>query len=278
MRRAAVENARAAGVSERCACRLVGQPRATERYRSIRPRREELRERLRSLAAEWHRKGYRFFVTLFQREKQVINHKLVYRIYQEEGLNVGRNRRRRKRVAEARCPMPEPSRVNECWGMDFVSESLVTGRRFRILNIVDALSREDLDGPVNTSIASKQVVESLDRIALDRGGYPDRIVVDNGPEFRSRELDAWAYRTGVKLHFIDPGKPIQNSVTESYNGRMRDECLNVHWWTTLEEARKGIQEWRRRYNTERPHGSLGKRTPAEFAAHHQALRLSTVST
>lgn len=265
-------------MSERSACRAVGQPRATERYRPVRDPRHELRKRLRSLATEWHRRGYRFFTTLLKREGHPVNHKLVYRIYREERLNVGRSRRRRKRVSEARCPMPAPNRINECWGMDFVSDALVNGRRFRILNVIDALSREDLDGPVDTSIPAKRVVEALDQIALERGGYPAWIVVDNGPEFRSRELDAWAYRNGVKLHFIDPGKPIQNPVTESYNGRMRDECLNMNWWNTPEEARTGVRSWRTRYNTERPHGSLGKKTPAEFAAHYRTLSYTDMAT
>lgn len=278
MRRAAVASARAAGVSERVACRLVDQPRSTERYRSIRPPRTELRESLRSLAAEWHRRGYRFFVTLFHREGKRHNHKLIHRIYKEESLQVGQRRHRRKRVAEARCPMPAPTHLNECWGMDFMSDSLLGGRRFRILNVVDALSREDLDGPVGTSLPAARVVEALDQMALERGEYPKRIVIDNGPEFRSRELDAWAFKNGTKLHFIDRGKPTQNSVTESYNGRMRDECLNMNWWNNLGEARTGIRAWRKRYNTERPHGSLGKKTPAECAAHYRALSYADVST
>jgi putative transposase len=278
MRRAAVGEARAAGLSERRACRLVGQPRATERYRSVRDPLEDLRDRLKVLALEWHRRGYRYFTIVLVREGWTVNHKRVYRINREERLNVGRSRRRRKRVSEARCPMPAPSRVNECWGMDFVSDALINGRRIRILNIVDGLSREDLDGPIDTSLPAVRVVEALDRIALERGAYPERLIVDNGPEFRSRQLDAWAYQNGVALHFIDPGKPIQNALTESYNGRMRDECLNMNWWPTLGSAQAGIRKWRQRYNTERPHGSLGYKTPEEFAAHHRALSSQAVPT
>jgi putative transposase len=230
------------------------------------------------LAAGWTRRGYRFLTMLLRREGCRVNHKRVYRLYREEGLAVRRRRRRRKQMAEARRPVPPPSRLNECWGMDFVSDGLVGGRRVRILNIVDGLSREDLDGPIDTSLPARRVIEALDRIALERGEYPVRIIVDNGPEFRSREMDAWAYGQGVELAFIDPGKPIQNPITESYNGRMRDECLNVNHWSTLEEACAGITTWRRRYNTERPHGSLGNRTPAEYAAYKRALSDSTVAT
>jgi len=277
-RRSAVESARAAGLSERRACRLVRQPRSTERYRSRREPQEELRERLRALASEWLRRGYRFLHTLLRREGQRVNHKRVYRLYREEGLTVRRRRRRRKQMAVARCPMPEPSRLNECWGADFMTDSLVSGRRIRILNVIDALSREGLASEVDTSLPARRMVEILEQIALERESYPARLVLDNGPEMRSRELDAWAFEHGVALDFIDPGKPMQNPVTESYNGRMRDECLNANWWWSVEHARQGINAWRVKYNTERPHGSLGDRTPAEYAAAKQALSYAEMAT
>jgi putative transposase len=221
-----------------------------------------LRQRLRELAVERVRWGYRRLHVLLLREGVVVNHKRVYRLYREEGLAV--RRRKRKRVAVARQPMTVPSQLNECWGMDFMSDALINGRRLRVLNVVDELSREGLASEVDTSLPAKRVTRVLDEIALERG-YPRRIRVDNGPEFRSAVLDAWAYEHGVILEFIQPGKPIQNSITESYNGRMRDECLNVHWFRTIAEASQAINAHRVDYNHVRPHGSLDKRTPVEFA-------------
>lgn len=222
-----------------------------------------LRARLRQLAEERVRWGYRRLHVLLEREGTKANHKRIYRLYRDEGLAV--RRRKRKRVAVARQPMPAPARLNDCWAMDFVSDVLASGRKFRVLNVVDTLSREALASDVDTSLSGARVVRSLETLALWRG-YPARITCDNGPEFRSRALDAWAYEHRVTLDFIAPGKPIQNSVCESFNGRMRDECLNVHWWRTVEEARRGIEEYRRDYNQVRPHSSLDDRTPAAYAA------------
>jgi len=191
-----------------------------------------------------------------------VNVKRVYRLYREEGLAV--RRRKRKRVAVARAPQPAPSRLNERWTMDFMSDVLAGGKRFRILNVVESLSREALASEVDTSLPALRVIRALEEVALERG-YPRRIVVDNGSEFRSMALDAWAYERGVELEFIQPGKPIQNAVVESFNGRMRDELLNQHWWRTLDEARRAIADYREDYNHVRPHSSLGNQTPEEFA-------------
>lgn len=191
-----------------------------------------------------------------------MNVKRVYRLYREEGLAV--RRRKRKRVAVARAPQPAPSRLNERWTMDFMSDVLAGGKRFRILNVVESLSREALASEVDTSLPALRVIRALEEVALERG-YPRRIVVDNGSEFRSMALDAWAYERGVELEFIQPGKPIQNAVVESFNGRMRDELLNQHWWRTLDEARRAIADYREDYNHVRPHSSLGNQTPEEFA-------------
>ena len=263
-RRAAVAEARSRHprISERHACRVIGCALSSQRYRSRRDPRPELRSRLRTLAHERVRWGYRRLHVLLGREGVVVNRKCVYRIYREEGLAV--RRRKRKRTAVARQPLPAPTRLNEGWGMDFVSDVLRGGRRFRILNVLDVLSREGLASEVDTSLPAKRVVRTLDEIAVERG-YPAWMVLDNGPEFQSAALDAWAHEHGVRLAFIDPGKPIQNAVVESYNGRMRDECLNVNWWSTVEEARSGINAHRVDYNEVRPHGSLNNRTPAEFA-------------
>ncbi len=184
-----------------------------------------LRQRLRELAIERVRWGYRRLHILLEREGVRVNHKRVYRLYREEGLAV--RRRKRKRVAVARQPMATPTRLNECWAMDFMSDSLASGRRYRVLNVVDALSRESLASEVDTSLPALRVIRTLEEIAVLRG-YPARITVDNGPEFRSVQLDAWAYEHGVVLEFIQPGKPIQNPFVESYNGKMRDELLNLH--------------------------------------------------
>jgi len=246
----------------------VGCALSSQRYRSRRPRREALRARLRELAHERVRWGYRRLHVLLTREGVAVNHKCVYRLYREEGLAV--RKRKRKRVAVARTPLPTPTRLNESWAMDFMSDSLASGRRFRILNVVDVLSREGLASEVDTSLPAVRVIQALEEITLERG-YPARITVDNGPEFRSRALDAWAYQHGVTLDFIAPGKPIQNAVIESYNGRMRDELLNLHWWRDVAEARAGVDAHREDYNTVRPHGALGHQTPRAFAAaltHH----------
>ena len=263
-RRAAVAEARSRHpqISERRACRVVACALSSQRYRSRRDPRTALRVRLRELAHERVRFGYRRLHVLLVREGVVVNKKCVYRLYREEGLAV--RKKKRKRVAVARQAMVPPAKLNECWAMDFMSDVLRGGRRFRILNVIDVLSREGLASEVDTSLPARRVVRAVDVIALERG-YPERIVVDNGPEFRSATLDAWAYEHGVTLDFIDPGKPIQNATMESYNGRMREECLNLNWWGTIAEARTGIAAHRVDYNDVRPHGSLGNKTPAEFA-------------
>lgn len=262
-RRAAVTKGVEAGLSVRRSCGLVGLERKTFRYRSRRPRREDLRVRLRILAEERVRWGYRRLHVLLRREGIQANHKAVYRLYREEGLAV--RRRKRKRVSVPRRPMLAPQRLNERWSMDYVSDVIRGGRRIRIFNVVDDLSREGLASEVDTSLPARRVIQTLEEIALERG-YPERIVCDNGPEFRSRALDEWAYENNVSLDFIQPGKPVQNPFVESFNGKMRDECLNVHWFANVEEARLMIADWRRDYTQVRPHSSLGNRTPSEFAA------------
>lgn len=251
-----------AGLSERSACRYLGTALSSQRYRSRRPPQEGLRQRLRELALERVRWGYRRLHVLLRREGVEVNHKRVYRLYREEGLTV--RRRKRKRVAVARKPMRVPTCRNEGWALDFVSDALSTGRRFRILNVMDVLSREALACEVDTSLPAARVVRVLDEIALARG-YPASIRLDNGPELRSRALDQWAYEHGVVLDFIAPGKPTQNGFVESFNGRMRDELLNTQWWRTVAEASRAIAGYREDHNRVRPHDSLGRRTPEEYA-------------
>jgi putative transposase len=242
-------------------------PLSSQRYRSRRPPQETLRQRLRELAIERVRWGYRRLHILLRREGVKANHKRIYRLYREEGLAV--RRRKRKRVAVARQPMATPTRLNECWAMDFMSDSLASGRRYRVLNVVDALSRESLASEVDTSLPALRVIRVLEEIVVLRG-YPARITVDNGPEFRSVQLDAWAYEHGVALEFIQPGKPIQNPFVESYNGRMRDELLNLHWWRSVAEARDAVQTFREDFNEVRPHSALDNQTPSEFARRYAA--------
>jgi putative transposase len=200
---------------------------------------------------------------MLKREGLVINHKRTERLYREEGL-VLRKKRRRKGAAGARVILPPPNKVNERWSMDFITDSIITGRRFRALTIVDDYSRECPVIEVDTSITGKRVVSVLDRLG-DIRGLPETITIDNGPEFAGKALDEWAYRRGVKLNFIRPGKPIENAYVESFNGRFRDECLNTNWFLSLKHARSVIEEWRRDYNEVRPHSSLQGSTPREYA-------------
>lgn len=198
------------------------------------------------------------------REGFVINHKRTERIYKEEGLAL-RIRRRKKMAAIQRVEALAPTRVNERWSMDFVSDALSSGRKIRALTMVDDYSRKCHRIEVDTSIGGQRVVRVLNEIAQGEG-LPDLITIDNGPEFIGKALDAWAYQRGIKLNFIRPGKPVDNSFIESFNGRFRDECLNDHWFTSLDEARRIIEDWRIDYNNERPHTSLDNLTPEEFLA------------
>ena len=262
-RRLAVTGARRAwGLSERRACRYTGFSRATVRYRSLRSPERVLRERLRELATERPRWGYRRLHVLLRREGHRINHKRVYRLYREEGLAV-RRRRRRKRVSVKRQPLSVVQAPNRRWSLDFLTDTLVSGRRFRCLTVVDEFTRESLAVEAGFSIPSRQVIEVLEGLVRERG-QPETLLTDNGPEFTSRAFDAWAYDRGIQLHFIEPGKPVQNAFIESFNGSFRDECLNQHWFRDLRDARRTIEAWRIDYNQVRPHSSLGNLTPEEF--------------
>ena len=251
------------GLSERRACLLVNISTSVYRYKPRPGNDEALRKRLRELAEERKRFGSPRLHILLKREGLVINHKRTERLYHEEGLAL-RKKRRRKGAAGARVVLPMPQRINERWSMDFVTDSIVTGRRFRALTIVDDYSHECPAIEVDTSLGGRRVVGVLDRLAETRG-LPEVITIDNGPEFASRALDEWAYRKGVKLSFIRPGKPNENAYAESFNGRFRDECLNTNWFISLKHARAVIEEWRKDYNEVRPHSSLKGATPKEYA-------------
>jgi len=251
------------GVSQRRSCRVLDVVRSTIQYRSRRADDSALRAELVGLAAQRRRFGYRRLTVLLRRGGLRVNHKKVYRVYREEGLAV-RRRKRRKLAAGARIVLAAPTQSNQRWSMDFMGDSLATGRTFRIFNLVDDYSREAIATEVDTSLPGLRVVRVLERVAETRP-LPAVIVCDNGPEFTGRALDAWAYARGVQLHFIRPGKPIENAFVESFNGRLRDECLNENWFADLQEARTKIGVWRIDYNEVRPHSALGNRTPTEYA-------------
>lgn len=200
--------------------------------------------------------------TLLKREGLVVNHKRTERIYREEGLSL-RVRRRKKLASCGRVDLPVAGKCNEQWTMDFMNDALSSGRRLRMLNVLDIYTRECLKIEVDTSITGERVTSVLGMIALFRG-LPECISVDNGPEFISNALDRWAYDRGIKLRFIRPGKPVENAFIESFNGKFRDECLNQNWFATIEQARRVIEEWRIDYNQVRPHSSLDDMTPTEF--------------
>ncbi len=214
------------------------------------------------LAAERPRFGYQRLHVLLRREGFPVNHKRTYRVYREERLQV--RRKRRKRVSTApREPKPVPERPHQRWSMDFMSDSLMDGRAIRLLNVVDDCSRVCVAIEVAQSISGEYVGRVLDRAAA-RYGWPEEIVVDNGPEFTSKALDQWAWQRGIRLRFIQPGKPVQNAFVESFNGKCREERLNENWLTSLDDARRVIAAWRADYNAIRPHRSLGGLTPCEY--------------
>ncbi len=251
------------GSSERRACRALGGARSSCRY-VPRPTVEQgLVEELRRHATARPRFGYRRLHVLLRRGGWSINHKRVYRLYRAEGLALRRKKRKRL-AAGLRVVLPFPTRPNERWSMDFVHDTLATGRKFRTLNIVDDFTRECVAIEVDTSLGGQRVVRVLDRLAASRG-LPQIIVTDNGPEFAGRALDGWAYRTKVKIHFIRPGKPVENAYAESFNGKFRDECLNEHWFVDMNDAQTKIEDWRIDYNEVRPHSSLATATPKEYS-------------
>jgi putative transposase len=249
--------------SQRRACALVCMAPKTYRYVSGQPDDAMLRSRLREMANERRRFGYRRLHLLLRREGVKINHKKLFRLYREERLTV-RRRGGRKRAIGTRSPMAVPQGPNQRWSVDFLHDVLADGRRFRIFAAVDDFTRECLALTVDTAISGARVVRELGRIAELRG-RPCMIVSDNGTELTSNAVLAWSHETGIEWHYIAPGKPMQNAFVESFNGRLRDECLNEHLFHGLRDARRIIEAWRADYNSARPHTSLGGLTPREFA-------------
>jgi len=249
-------------LSERLSCELAGLSRSVRRYESRREPDVELRVELKKLASQRPRFGYRRLGLLLRRRGVVVNHKRLWRIYREEGLVV--RRKKRKRVAAApRETRPELTGPNQRWSMDFMSDSLKDGRTLRVFNVVDDWSRFCPAIEVDLSLSAHRVVRALEQ-AGELYGLPKSIVMDNGPEFTSRALDQWAHERGVELIFIRPGKPTENAYAESFNGRMREECLNQHWFDSVDHARELCDAWREDYNSIRPHTSLGGLSPNEF--------------
>ncbi|MGO7412962.1 IS3-like element ISRle4 family transposase [Rhizobium ruizarguesonis] len=250
-------------MSERRACKAIGFCRMTVRYETRRDDDHELRERMKALAHERRRFGYRRIHVLLRREGHLVNHKRLFRLYREEKLTV-RKRGGRKRAIGTRAPMLVPMVANDRWSLDFVSDQFTDGRRLRILTVVDDCTRECLALVSDTSLSGLRVARELDRIIEERG-KPRMIVSDNGSEFTSNAILQWADRTKVDWHYIAPGKPIQNAFIESFNGRLRDEFLNETLFSSLAHARSALSNWRSDYNNQRPHSGPGWLTPAEFA-------------
>jgi len=251
-------------VSQRRACSVLSLDRSTVRYRHRRAADMAVRQRLRELAALRRRFGYRRLGLLLAREGIVMNHKKLRRLYAEERLQV-RRRGGRKRALGSRSPIALPQGVNQRWSLDFVSDALTDGRRFRILAVVDDFTRECLGLVADTSLSGHRVARELDAIMADRD-KPLTVVSDNGPELASMAILAWSQERGVGWHYIAPGKPQQNAFVESFNGRLRDELLNETLFTSLAQARRILAAWRDDYNRVRPYSSLGGATPAEYAA------------
>ena len=250
-------------ISERRACRVIGTDRASVRYRALRPDDGALRERLKALAQERRRFGYRRLHVLLRREGHAVNKKRVQRVYREERLTV-RRRGGRKRAIGTRRPIEVPLAPNHRWSLDFIHDQLTDGRRFRILAVVDDCTRECLALIADTSISGRRVARELDDI-IRQWGRPKTIVSDNGTELTSNAILGWADETGVGWHYIAPGKPQQNGLIESFNGRLRDELLNETLFRSLPHARAVLEAWRRDYNEARPHSKLGWMTPRAYA-------------
>lgn len=251
------------GLSERRACELADLHRSVFQYQKQDGGDEALRNRLRELANERRRFGYRRLHILLMREGIAVNHKKLFRVYREERLTV-RKRGGRKRALGTRRPILVPDRANQRWSLDFVSDALSDGQRFRVLCIVDDCTREALVTVVDRSMSGRRMTRELDEL-IRRRGQPDLIVSDNGTEMTSHAVLRWCQDTGVGWHYIAPGKSMQNAFVESFNGRFRDECLNENLFSNLAEARRIIETWRIDYNTDRPHTSLDGQTPTEFA-------------
>jgi len=251
-------------VSVRRACHVMSVHHSMYYYKHHRREDRPLRSRITEIAQSRVRYGHWRIYSLLRREGWQDNHKRVYRIYKEEGLNLRSKKPRRNRSAATRLERINPNELYQCCSMDFVSDALFDGRKFRALTLVDNYSRECLAIRVGQSLTGTHVVDVLQSLKWDRGIVPQRIQTDNGSEFISKQVDQWAYENKVTMDYSRPGKPTDNPFVESFNGSFRDECLNAHWFLSLEDAAEKIEAWRIDYNEYRPHSSLNDFTPAEF--------------
>ena len=253
-------------VSKARACRLVLLQPSSYYYQAKRNvGNEVLKQRIKEIAAARVRFGYRRITVLLRRESWKVNAKRVYRLYRQEDMQLSRKKPKKKRASHQRVASVQAERVNQKWSMDFVTDLLVDGRYFRILAVVDQFTRECIALHAGQSLRGSDVARSLSHV-VDARSSPESITVDNGSEFCSQVMDTWAYRNKVQLEFIRPGKPVENHYIESFNGGLRDECLNLHLFFNLKDAQDELDLWREDYNLVRPHGSLGEMTPQEFAS------------
>lgn len=259
--------------SERRACQLVGAHRSVVRYRSRKQDESALTDKIKQIAYEKRRFGYRRIHMMLKREGVKINHKKVYRIYRSCGLKV-RKRVGRKRALGSRKAQEKPSSPNEQWALDFMHDALADGRRIRLLTVIDTYTRECLRISVDTSINGRKVTEVLNEL-IDTNGRPKTILSDNGTEFTSNKVIKWSSDQKIDWQYIEPGKPYQNGNIESFNGKLRDECLNENWFLNLNDARRIVGKWAHDYNTYRPHSALGGLTPRELASQLSDNLLST---
>lgn len=252
------------GTSMRKACAAIQLSRVVYLYRSVGRDNTALVMRMKEITQTRVHYGYRRVHVMLKREGYKDNHKRVYRLYREQGMSLRHKRPRRNKAARLRQPKTLAQRINQIWSMDFVADNLFDGRKLRMLTVVDCYSRESLAIHVGQSLKGEDVVRVLNQIAQERG-RPQTIKADNGSEFISKVMDKWAYEKGVEIDFSRPGKPTDNAMVESFNGRLRQECLNEHWFMSLDDAKDKIEAWRRHYNESRPHSALDWKTPTEFA-------------
>ena len=251
-------------ISQRRACQLMKQSRRVQVYRSIKDPRDDVRLRMRQICGVRVRYGYRRVHVLLKREGCRIGISAMKRLYQQEGLTLRKRLPRRRKSVVTRMERFVPARAGQAWAMDFVSDQLVSGHKLRALTIIDVFSREALAIEVGSRLRAEDVIRVCNALAR-RHGAPSRVFVDNGSEFTGRMMDLWAHHHRVQLDFSRPGKPTDNAFIETFNGSLRDECLNVHWFESLDDARAKIEAWRRDYNESRPHQALKGKSPSENA-------------
>jgi len=274
-KRDAVEIMRDKGLPLRKSCDLVGIHKNTASYIFRRKPDAELTEQIRTIALKHNRFGYRRITAEIRKTGFIVNHKRVFRIYRCTNLVIRRKRHKRKLDVKP-VKLPIPMQANDCWSCDFMSDAFETGRRYRTLNVLDDFSRGCLAIEVDTSLPGQRVVRLFSSLVATYG-KPKSIRTDNGPEFRSKAVQKWAETNGITMAFIEKGKPTQNALVESFNGKLRDECLNQTRFCCVLEAKKELETWRNFYNNERPHSSLKYMTPAAYAAKH-SYQLQEVAT